>query len=224
MSSSAELYEWRDLYRGAEISARYQGWLHFAFTTVGSLAAIAYCASRLHNVVAFEWALLPIFFLISNFGEYLGHRGPMHHRRERLAIIFKRHTLHHHHFFTSEAMECESTRDFAIVLFPPVMLLFFMGGMALPIGALFYFLVSPNAGWLFAIEGISYFLLYEWLHFTYHQSPNGPIGRLAFVAALRRHHQAHHDPALMGDWNFNITFPIADWIMGTIYRGGRGTQ
>ena len=81
------------------------------------------------------------------------------------------------------------------------------------------FLVSHNAGWLFAAVCVGYFLLYEWLHFTYHLSADGPIGRLPFIAALRRHHRAHHDPKLMGDWNFNITFPIADWVMGTIYRG-----
>jgi sterol desaturase/sphingolipid hydroxylase (fatty acid hydroxylase superfamily) len=38
------------------------------------------------------------------------------------------------------------------------------------------------------------------------------------VGALRRHHQTHHDPALMAQWNFNITFPVADWFLGTTYR------
>ncbi len=218
--ASADLREWRDTFRAAEIGPTYSGWLHFAFTTVGSLAAIAFAASRLEAVRPLEWALVPVFFLISNFGEYFGHRGPMHHRKEGLGLIFKRHTLQHHRFFTSEAMACDSPRDFKIMLFPPVMLVFFIGGMAFPIGALLYLLVSHNAGWLFAIVGIGYFLTYEWLHFLYHLPEEGWVGRLPLVAALRRHHQAHHDPALMADWNFNITFPIADWLLGTTYRPG----
>jgi hypothetical protein len=216
---SDDLREWRDAFRDAEIGPGYSGWLHFAFTTLGSLAAIGFAASRLHDVRLFEWALVPLFFLIANLGEYLGHRGPMHHRREGLSLIFIRHTLQHHRFFTSESMACESPRDFKIMLFPPVMLLFFIVGMALPIGAIFYLLVSPNAGWLFGIVGLGYFLLYEWLHFLYHLPDEGPVSRLPLLAHLRRHHQTHHDPSLMTRWNFNITFPIADWLFGTTYRG-----
>jgi len=215
---SSDLRDWREAYREAEIGPRYSGWLHFAFTTVGSLSAITFAASRLHGVRPLEWALLPLFFLISNFGEYFGHRGPMHHRKRGLGLLFKRHTLQHHRFFTADSMAFESPRDFKITLFPPVMLLFFIGGMAVPIGALWYALVSPNAGWLFAVEGISYFLLYEWLHFLYHLPEESLLGRLPIIATLRRHHQAHHDPELMTRWNFNITFPIADWILGTSYR------
>lgn len=213
-----ELEEWRETYRDAEIGARYRGWLHFAFTTVGSLAAVGFAASRLHAVTAVEWLLIPVFFLIANLGEYLGHRGPMHHRRRGLDLLFRRHTLQHHRFFTHEAMACGSSRDFKIMLFPPIMLLFFIGGMALPIGALMGLLISPNAGWLFAIVAVGYFLTYEWLHFLYHLPEDAPVARWPVIAALRAHHQTHHDPALMAAWNFNITFPIADRIFGTTYK------
>ena len=142
----------------------------------------------------------------------------MHHPRPGLGLLFERHTRQHHHFFTHETMSVDATRDFKIVLFPPVMLVFFLGMVATPIGALLYFLVSPNAGWIFALVAISYFLSYEWLHFSYHQPPEGWIGRLPFVATLRAHHMRHHDLALMGKWNFNITFPIADGLFGTTSR------
>ncbi len=218
MRDANELAEWRESFRAAAIGRHYSGWLHFAFTTVGSLAAIVFAASRLHDVTALEWALVPVFFLVANFGEYVGHRGPMHHRRRGLGLVFTRHTLQHHRFFTDENMACESSRDFKIMLFPPVLLLFFIGGMALPIGALFHLVLSPNAGWLFGIVAIGYFLTYEWLHFAYHL-PDGVIARLPGIATLRAHHRAHHDPALMADWNFNITFPIADALLGTRHRG-----
>jgi sterol desaturase/sphingolipid hydroxylase (fatty acid hydroxylase superfamily) len=212
---------YRDAFRATEIGPRYSGWGHFAFTTVGSLAAIAFALGRVEGVTPLEWALLPAFFVIANLAEYLGHKGPMHHRTRGLGLIFERHTLMHHAFFTDRTMACEGARDFKVVLFPPVMLAFFIGGLAVPIGAAFYVLVSPNAGYLFAAVGIGYFLTYEWLHFAYHQPATSWLARLPGVAALRRHHQTHHDPALMARWNFNITFPIGDRLFGTVYRPGR---
>jgi len=38
------------------------------------------------------------------------------------------------------------------------------------------------------------------------------------VARLRRHHTLHHDHELMSHYNFNITYPITDWLRGTLYR------
>lgn len=99
------------------------------------------------------------------------------------------------------------------------MLLFFLGFMALPLGGLVYFLVSPNAGYLFALVIIGYFLTYEWLHFSYHLPESSWVGRLPGMGTLRQHHTQHHNLALMGRWNFNITFPIADALFGTYYRG-----
>ena len=82
--------------------------------------------------------------------------------------------------------------------------------------AALYVGVSRNVAWLFVTLAVGYFLTYEWLHFLYHQDPAGRLGRLPFVRALRRHHQRHHDPSLMGRWNFNITFPISDWLFKTM--------
>jgi hypothetical protein len=208
-------------YRAREIPAGYSGWRHFAITTSGALLAILVLASRLTDVRAAEWLMIPAAFLLANFGEYLGHRGAMHRPRRGLRLVYERHTLQHHHFFTERAMVCESPRDFKMVLFPPLLLWFFLGALATPIGALFYFAVSPNAGWLFALVAISYFLTYEWLHFAYHQPEHSWVARLPLMAALRQHHTVHHDLALMGRYNFNITFPIADWAAGTLYRESR---
>ena len=218
VAAPTSVSRFRDEYREKHISRNYSGWGHFLFTTIGALAAITAAGLQLHDVRPAEWATIPIAFLIANFGEYLGHRGPMHRPRRGLSLLYRRHTQQHHHFFTHEAMAADSPRDFKMVLFPPVMLLFFLGGLAAPIGLFLYWACSANTGLLFAMVAIGYFLSYEWLHFSYHLRPDSWVGRLPLVAMLRQHHMRHHDLALMGKWNFNITFPIADRLLGTYYR------
>jgi hypothetical protein len=210
-----ETAAFREDYRVRQISRRYLGWGHFAFTSLGSLAAVGFALSRISGVLWWEWATVPVFFLFANTVEYFGHKGPMHHPRAGLRLVYTRHTLIHHRFFTNDSMECESSRDFQVMLFPPVLLIFFLGGIATPIGTVLFLTVSRNVGWLFVAVAVGYFLTYEWLHFCYHLRPDSFVGRLGVVRALRRHHAAHHDPAKMARYNFNITFPICDAVLGT---------
>jgi sterol desaturase/sphingolipid hydroxylase (fatty acid hydroxylase superfamily) len=210
--------DFRVHYRTRYLGPRYRGWVHFAVTSLGSLAAIVVAAALVRSPSLAELATIPAAFLIANFAEYFGHRGPMHHRTRGLGILFDRHARQHHRFFTADAMAVDSSRDFHMVLFPPVMLLFFLGAIAVPIGALLYLAISPNVGFLFAATGVSYFLTYEWLHFAYHQPEDGVIGRMWLVRKLRRLHTVHHHTPLMTTANFNITFPIADRVMGTLRR------
>lgn len=205
----------REGYRATEISPRYRGWAHFAFTTLGSLTAITLAILSVHQPSWLELSCIPITFLVANVGEYFGHRGPMHHRRRGLALLHQRHTLQHHRFFTHESMECRDSRDFKMILFPPVMLVFFLGMLAAPVGALLWVTVGQNVGALFVATAVAYFLTYEWLHFAYHLPRASLIARLPWIATLRRLHQRHHDPAVMTRCNFNITFPICDHLFGT---------
>jgi hypothetical protein len=211
----AEVAAFRDRYRAEVIGPPYSGVAHFLFTTFMSLGVIT---ALLWGVRAPGWGELctvPIAFFVANAAEYFGHRGPMHHRRKLLGLIFKRHTLEHHRFFTSEAMSYDSARDIKMVLFPPSVLLFFFGGIGLPLGAIAWLAGGENVARLFLATAFGYYLTYEWLHFSYHLSPDSWVGRLRVIAALRRHHLAHHDPARMATHNFNITFPICDAVFGT---------
>lgn len=220
-SAHDALAAFRAEYRAKSIGKHYSGWAHFTFTSLGSIAAIAFAISRVHEPTLSELAVAPAGFVVANLAEYFGHKGPMHHRKPGLGLLFRRHTLEHHHFFTNRAMTYESSRDFKMVLFPPVMLLFFLGGIATPIALLLFAIYSANAGYIFVATGVSYFLTYEWLHFAYHLPRDTWLGRRALVRVLRAHHEGHHDPALMGRYNFNITFPIADAMFGTIHRRER---
>ncbi len=175
----------------------------------------------LQDVGALEWLTVPLTFLYSNLSEYLGHRGPMHHKTRFLASVFQRHSIEHHSFFTDEAASFESTQDYKAVLFPPVLLIFFLLAFALPVGALLYVFLSPNIGFLFVLTTVLYFLNYELLHFAYHTSDDSWFGRLPLVSRLRQHHIAHHNKRLMTRYNFNITYPICDYLFGTLYRAER---
>jgi hypothetical protein len=218
VSIPAHVQRYREEHRAQHIGPRYRGWAHFAFTSAGALSVIATGIALLRDVHAVELLTVPVTFLFANLVEYLGHRGPMHHRRPGLRLIHQRHTLQHHRFYTRDAMLCESTRDFQMILFPPVLLLFFLGGVALPVSLLLYWLSTANVALLFAATAVGYFLTYEVLHLSYHLGDRSWLGRLPFVGRLRRHHTVHHDPALMAACNFNITFPICDRVFGTSRR------
>jgi len=82
---------------------------------------------------------------------------------------------------------------------------------------LLYFAASENVAWLAVATGIAYFLNYEWLHFAYHCDPQSRIGRIPGVRTLRNLHLHHHNPRLMTHYNFNITYPIGDWLFRTLY-------
>lgn len=221
--SQMQVQEFRDDYRGRHIGRRYSGIAHLCFTSGACIAAVAFCASRLHEVRWWEWLTVPVTFLFANLVEHAGHRGPMHHPRRGLGLVFERHTRQHHRFFTPQHMAFDGTRDFKAVLFPPVLLLFFFGCFAIPVGIPLALLTTPNIGWLFALTSVAYFLNYEWLHFAYHTPQDSWVARLPGVALLRRHHTLHHDHALMSHYNFNITYPIADRLLGTLYREPKAT-
>lgn len=62
-----------------------------------------------------------------------------------------------------------------------------------------------------------YFLLYEMFHFIYHLPLDSPVLRVKLLRWLSDHHTLHHDPIWMSKANFNIVFPLFDWVLGT-YR------
>lgn len=208
--------------RDRVIGPGYSGWAHFACTSLVSLALIVLAATRLEDVQPLEWLTVPAAFVFANFAEYLVHRGPMHHPMPGLGALYERHSRQHHRFFTHDAMGADTPRDFKLVLFPWWVMLLFFGAIAAPTAALLFWLISANVGLLFAIVGVSYYLIYEWLHFCYHQPAHVWTGRIVLMPTLRRGHTLHHDHTMMRECNFNVTFPIADLVLGTFRRGGRG--
>ena len=207
----------RRTFRERRIGPSYSGPLHLATTISISLLVALASAAMLEDIALLEWLTIPATFLYANLSEYLGHRGPMHHKTRFLTKVFERHSIEHHSFFTSEVATFDSSQDYKAVLFPPILLIFFIGAFAIPVGALLYWLISPNVCFLFVLTAVLYFLNYELLHFAYHADPHSWLGRLPFMGRLRQHHITHHDRQLMTSYNFNITYPICDRLFGTLY-------
>ena len=79
-------------------------------------------------------------------------------------------------------------------------------------------MVSANVAWLFISVGLAYYLNYEILHTAYHLPETHWLARNGLVKRLRWLHRMHHDQSLMAKANFNITWPIGDWLFGTLRR------
>ncbi|HNR29915.1 MAG TPA: sterol desaturase family protein [Candidatus Hydrogenedentes bacterium] len=217
LTAEMALPPYRAKVRGFYHSRWYNGYVYFGATNALALSAITGAALLRDDVQPIEWMFLAAAFLVANLAEWLAHRGPMHRRTWWIAALFDRHTLVHHVYFPHDDMAARDHREWLYVLFPAfaIGLVF---ATALPLALLAAFLFGRNAGCLFFIVAIGYYLLYEWFHLVYHWPESSRIGRFRIVRALRRHHLVHHHHQLMQRYNFNITFPIWDYLLGSAYR------
>jgi hypothetical protein len=201
----------------AEIPWWYSPWGHLAFPSVVGLGLIAASIARLEHPGLLELLFVPAVLVLVNLNEWHIHRNILHCRTWPLEILFWRHTPEHHVIFVRDDMAMRSTREFRLVLIPfyGILAIFLT---ALPITATLWFFVSHNLALLWVATTMGYVVAYECLHLAYHLPPSNPIGRNPVIRLLRRHHAMHHTPELMQRWNFNVTVPLADWLLGTIYR------
>ena len=118
-------------------------------------------------------------------------------------------------------MPIDGLQDLRAVLFPPLLVVFFFGLFATPVWFALAWLFSTNVAWLFVASGIGYFLNYEVLHTAYHLPEGHWLARNALVKRLRWLHTIHHDPRQMATRNFNISYPLCDWLFGTLSGGSK---
>jgi len=216
-NNSKDNQSFRQNYRGTRIGRFYNGWLHLGFTLSVAVSTIVISLFSIENVQAVQYLTIPMTLLYANLVEYFVHKGPMHNPFKGLKIIYQRHATQHHIFFTDKIMQFDSQRDFKAVLFPPILISFFVVFFALPIGLLTSWIFSSNVALLFIATSLAYFATYEILHTLYHVSKNSWIYRFKWMQKMRQLHQNHHRIDLMSRYNFNITFPIGDLLFGTYY-------
>jgi hypothetical protein len=204
----------REQYKG-DISPLYNGLLHITVLYAACTGAIWYCLQHMHNA-GWEWLAAVPVFIAGNFIEWVMHRHVMHRRIDVFALraIYERHTRQHHQYFTDVEATIDTTREFRIVFFPWRVLATLAAGGAV-LGSLTAMLVNANAGYVVVLTMMAYYLVYETFHYCCHVHDNWFVRHMPFVNTIRRHHTAHHNQGIMMKYNMNLTFPIADWFLGT---------
>jgi hypothetical protein len=189
------------------------------------ITAIYYCAQHLIGA-GWEWLLVIPVCLAGNFVEWGMHRFVMHRRVNvwGLRLIYERHTREHHQYFTDLEPEFDTTREFRVVFFP-LRVLVTLGICGTTLGFVAAWLIDANAGYIVFMTMVGQYLCYETFHYCCHCHENWFVRHMPFINTIRRHHRAHHNPGIMMKYNMNLTFPIADWFLGTtdLRRGLIGT-
>ena len=83
------------------------------------------------------------------------------------------------------------------------------------LGFLASWIFNPNAGYIVVLTMVAQYLVYETFHYCCHVHENWFVRNMPFINTIRRHHTAHHNMGIMMKYNMNLTFPIADWYMGS---------
>ncbi len=213
------LERFRQEAREKYISHFYSPWVHTLFIILFTVCGLVIYSQALEvRNPFFIIAVCLCSLLIANVVEYWAHRLPMHRPYKWLYFAFDHHTLRHHRFFPDTDMGYESGKDVAFVLFSPLMMVLFFLGFAAPICLAGGWLFGRDTGLLMMMTAHVYYFSYECLHFLYHLPEAHWLKETAFLRWLSAHHRIHHDPRYMGNSNFNVTLPLADWIFGTYRR------
>lgn len=196
------------------IPSWYSPWGHLGATLSIGLGVLVLSILEVHSPTLLEWLVIPLVFVFANWFEWRVHKHVLHRRRWPVQIIYDRHTPMHHMVYVEEDMEVRSWRELRLVLIPAFGVVTVVAVTA-PFAAAVAWLWSANAGWLFLVSASLYMVSYEVFHLAYHLPRTTFIGRMWLVKKLRAHHARHHDPRLMQRYNFNVTVPLFDWLLGT---------
>jgi hypothetical protein len=200
----------------AGIHPWYNAWLHGGFVLCYGLAVLAFFAAQLQQVRALEWLTVPLALAFFNWGEYTVHRKLGHEKHRFSALFYQRHTGDHHSFFVAGKMRFETARDWRVIFFPAWLIVLYSGALFIAWGLLRE--VNGNVAALFSGTLLFGYLSYEILHACEHLPESHPLACLPGVRQMRAHHERHHRRDLMQTHNFNIVFPLTDWLRGTRFR------
>ena len=156
-----------------------------------------------------------IGIVYSSFFEWMLHRYILH-SPTLLKYPFRAHQLEHHGifradatYFLSEKLHVEEDKKhltFAWWNAPALIALHapLLGGVYLLAG------IWACAGTLLAM--ISYYAMYEYLHYCMHVPKNRWIERTRFFEGIQAHHRYHHVYYMR---NLNVVLPLWDFILRT---------
>ena len=205
----------RSRYR-ADIHPLYNPWLHGAFVLAFGTLAISMFWSNVHQVRPAQWLAVPVTLLLFNFGVYMVHRHLGHHKKSFARLFYARHAGDHHNFFTPGHMTYDSARDWRVILFPAWLIVLHTLAVALPLWWLLKHIDTNVAGLVGGVLVLGY-LAYEVFHACEHLPSRNPLTRLPWIRQMRRLHELHHRRERMQERNFNIVFPLMDYLLSLIH-------
>jgi Fatty acid hydroxylase superfamily len=195
----------RQFYSNA-IPSEYRWWLNILNEVAVGVPLFIWAS---HHMSGWHFTLLPLFLILANFLEWFYHKNLMHHVMWGLKFITKEHIGEHHSMFVAGDMAIRQAKEMHAVLLAPVSLAIAYGILLIPAGLAF--LLYPPVAYAWVMTGAMYLILYESLHAVYHLPVDGPF------RWLRKRHELHHDPEFMQKYNYNVTLPIWDLILGTYH-------
>lgn len=207
--------------RAKTVDPRFSLALHLA-RVLGIASAIgAFGLWLAADASAIWWLAVPGFWLVANVFEWAMHRFLMH-RPLRPRMLYQSHALVHHNAFDGDDQEIRDVTELSVVMMPwYTLILVFV--MASPITLAIGLMGGWSLAGMFLVAAVVYFLVYETIH-TLHHLPattlaRSRLGRSRVLTRLRAHHHHHHHMRNMARVNFNVTFPLADRLLGTYERG-----
>ena len=211
--------EYRQKFREHVIPWWYSGILHLLLNSVSTIGTCIYISTWISNLTWQESLAFPVTLLIGNLGVYLIHKFPLHRPYPFIHTqTFAIHTDAHHQFYTDEHVVYDKRDDWFILFFPPLVVLSLVF-IYLPIIHFLLPMILPlNAVYMVMIGSVLYFILYEVFHYISHLPEDHYLLRIRVLNFIRQHHVYHHNPKLMYSHNFNIVFPLCDYLFGTVYK------
>ena len=155
--------------------------------------------------------IVAVALAYANFFEYALHRWLMHRLR---GFVKREHMLHHSIFRGDHRYHVLRSEDWQFILFE-----WWQGPVIVASHLPALWTIGVFTGWPVVWPGLlalsAYFAAYEYLHWCMHNPGDRAAKRTALFRYLDRNHQLHHgQPGI----NFNVVFPLADLVFGTLQR------
>ena len=159
--------------------------------------------------------------------EWILHRYLMHAKPFGISYAFNAHALIHHRLFggdiTYEGGDRGNPPEKNIEKVP---MAWWNGPVLVATASLPFLLVAVFTGfwWMYVtsvVVLVLYYCIYEYLHWCMHLPRPRRFQKVGLLKSvfirLNGHHLLHHRyPTMASGCNFNVVFPFADWIFGTL--------
>lgn len=162
-----------------------------------------------------------ICLVIDSFIEYSTHRWPMHVKIESkwlplFRFLYWHHITVHHAQFSGDKYHHKGDEGRDTIAFPLWVAPLLIGTAVTPFAAVWYYTGNIIPFWTSFFWAVVYYALFEGIHKIEHMVDRPEVRWIRNMKTfqwLDTHHEIHHR---MKGVNFNLVFPLADWLMGTL--------